>query len=134
MMRVAAACLWSLVLASGAHAAPSCDQATSQSALNECAGQAYKKSDAELNDVYKIVIVRLKDDGNVSRRLVAAQRSWVLFRDAECAFQSAGTEGGSAHLMAVNMCLDDQTRARTKTLRDYLKCKEGELSCPVPAQ
>jgi uncharacterized protein YecT (DUF1311 family) len=136
MMRIAFACLLSLalLLPSAAHAAPSCDQAANQAALDQCVGQAYKRSDAELNKVYTAVMGRLKDDQGLSRKLVAAQRAWVAFRDAECGFQAAATEGGSVHSMAVAMCLDDRTRARTNTLRAYLKCEEGTLDCPVPAQ
>ncbi|ANN76412.1 lysozyme inhibitor LprI family protein [Bordetella flabilis] len=133
-MRIAFSCLLFLAVASAAHAASSCEQAANQAALNQCVGQAYKDSDAELNKVYTTVMGRLKDDKALSRRLVAAQRAWVAFRDAECGFQTAGTEGGSAHSMAVAMCLDGQTRARTDTLRTYLECEEGSLNCPVPAQ
>jgi uncharacterized protein YecT (DUF1311 family) len=132
-MRIASACLLFLAVASAAHAAPSCDQAANQAALNQCVGQAYKNSDAELNKVYTTVKGRLKDDQALSRKLVAAQRAWVAFRDAECGFQTAGTEGGSVHPMAVAMCLDSQTRARTAALRAYLKCQEGDMACPVPA-
>jgi uncharacterized protein YecT (DUF1311 family) len=133
-MRIAMAGLLSLVLASAAHAASTCDQAANQAALNQCVGQAYKNSDAELNKVYTTVMGRLKDDQGLSRKLVAAQRAWVAFRDAECSFRAAGTEGGSANSMVVAMCLDDQTRARTDALRTYLKCAEGTLDCPVPAR
>ena len=121
-----------LLLMPAAHAASSCEQATTQSAMNECAGQAYKKSDAELNRVYKEVRAGLKDNKQMTDKLVKAQRAWVAFRDAECSFQGAKTTGGSVHSMVVSMCLDDVTRTRTQALEKHLTCEEGDLNCAVP--
>ena len=53
-------------------------------------GNAYKKADAELNVLYRQITARLKDDKATTELLVAAQRAWVAFRDAECAFSASG--------------------------------------------
>ena len=60
--------------------------------------------------------------------LVAAQRAWVAFRDAESAFSGSGVSGGTAHGMipANGKRIDD--------FKDYLKCQEGALDCPIPAK
>ena len=121
-----------LLLIPAAQAATSCEQANTQSAMNECAASAYKKSDAELNRVYKEVRAGLKDNKQMTDKLVKAQRAWVTFRDAECGFQAARTTGGSVHAMVVSMCLDDVTRTRTQALEKQLKCEEGDLSCAIP--
>lgn len=123
-----------LVLAAGAQAQViKCDQASTQTDMNLCADQAYRKSDADLNAAYKAVMARLKDSKDAATKMQAAQKAWLFFRDAECAFSSGGVTGGSAYPMVLSMCLDKLTQTRTKELRAYLKCEEGDMSCPVPA-
>jgi uncharacterized protein YecT (DUF1311 family) len=118
-----------------AHAAESCDTASSSQAdLNECYGNAYKKSNGELNSLYKRITVRLKDDAATTKLLVAAQKAWVAFRDAECNFSTSGSAQGSVYPMIQSICLDGLTSNRIDDLKSYLKCEEGDLSCPVPAR
>ncbi|SSW65643.1 lysozyme inhibitor LprI family protein [Achromobacter agilis] len=130
-----------LMQAAGAQAQPQpqlrpidCSKAATQTDMSMCADQAYRKSDADLNAAYKEVNARLKDDKTALTQFHAAQRAWLFFRDAECAFASAGTSGGSAYPMALSTCLDKLTQARTKELQAYLKCEEGDLTCPVPGK
>ncbi|WP_315134364.1 lysozyme inhibitor LprI family protein [Achromobacter marplatensis] len=142
-MRIVTALAAALVLAAGAHAQPQpqtqpqlikCGNASTQTDLNLCADQAYRKSDAELNAAYGTVTARLKDDQATLAKLQSAQKAWLFFRDAECAFSSGGTTGGSAYPMVLSQCLDKLTQTRTKELRAYLKCEEGDMSCPVPGK
>jgi len=140
-MRVALCCLLvalSLIggaTASVARAAGECDSpGLSQAELNECYGNAYKKADAELNILYGQITARLKDDKATAKLLVAAQRTWVAFRDAECNFSASGVSGGSAHGMILAICLDRLTGKRIDDFKNYLKCQEGALDCPVPAK
>jgi len=137
-MRVSTHLLFLIVLiASGTptNAAESCDTgSSSQADLNECYGNAYKKSDAELNSLYKQITVRLKDDAATTKLLVAAQKTWISFRDAECNFQTSGSAQGSVYPMTQAICLDGLTSRRIDDLKSYLKCEEGDLSCLVPAQ
>lgn len=100
--------------------------------MNECAGKALKKSDAELNAVYKEIEQRLKDDADTTKLLVTAQRNWVAFRDAECTFSDSRSAEGSVYPMIYAMCIDGLTQLRTKQLKVYLNCEEGDMSCPVP--
>ncbi len=124
-----------LLLASGAQAQVlKCDQSSTQTDMNLCADQAYRKSDADLNAAYQEATTRLKDDKDAATRLQAAQKAWLFFRDAECAFSAAGATGGSAYPMVLSTCLDALTQARTKQLRAYLKCEEGDMRCPVPGK
>ncbi len=124
-----------LLLAAGAQAQVlKCDQASTQTDMNLCADQAYRKSDADLNAAYKEVTERLKDSKAALTQLQTAQKAWLFFRDAECAFSSAGVTGGSAYPMVLSQCLDKLTQARTKELRAYLACEEGDTSCPVPRE
>jgi uncharacterized protein YecT (DUF1311 family) len=117
--------------ASPAYASPCADQ--TQRGLDACAGVARDKADAELNGVYKQIVARLKDDAGAAKRLVDAEKAWIAFRDAECAFSTVSTEGGTIHSMEVTLCEENLTLDRTRQLRRYLKCEEGDMSCPVPA-
>ena len=122
-------------IASVLQAAESCDApGLSQAELNECYGNAYKEADAELNVLYRQITARLKDDKATTELLVAAQRAWVAFRDAECALSASGVSGGTAHGMISAICLDKLTGKRIDAFKDYLKCQEGALDCPILAK
>ncbi|MGK9164662.1 DUF1311 domain-containing protein [Inquilinus limosus] len=104
----------------------------SQAGLNQCAGAAYKKADAALNATYRQIMARLKGNDAAAKALVAAQRAWIAYRDAECRFMASGVEGGSVQPMIVAQCLEQVTSQRTDDLEALLNCEEGDLSCPVP--
>lgn len=123
-----------LVGVSLAHSQQSCGDKTNQTDMNICAGQAYSKADRELNSVYKQIAGRLKDDAGTTKLLVAAQKAWIAFRDAECNFSSSTVQGGSAYPFISNSCLYDKTKSRIQDLKVYLKCTEGDMDCPVPAK
>ncbi|WP_244471548.1 lysozyme inhibitor LprI family protein [Methylobacterium sp. ARG-1] len=59
----------------------------------------------------------------------AAQKAWFSYRDATCALETMGREGGSAYPMKVSGCLKGLTDARTKVLKTYLACKPDDVSC-----
>jgi uncharacterized protein YecT (DUF1311 family) len=116
--------------------AENCGAAATQTGMNVCEDKNYRKADAELNSIYRQITDRLKSDDDLRptlEALVAAQRAWIAFRDAECAFVGSRTAGGSVNGAIVASCLAGVTGKRTKELRAYLKCKEGDLACPVPA-
>jgi uncharacterized protein YecT (DUF1311 family) len=129
--------LWALVfiLLSPASAAEKydCANPSNQAAINECASEIAKKSDTELNALYKQVEQRLKGDGETKARLVAAQRSWIAFRNAECKFMASGADGGSIYPMISDECFDGLTKKRIEDLKAYLNCPEGDSACPLPS-
>jgi uncharacterized protein YecT (DUF1311 family) len=94
---------------------------------------AFKAADGELNTLYKNIERRLKDDRDTTQSLIAAQRAWIAFRDAECKFRASGVQGGSAYPMIYSQCLADLTKSRAGDFKRLLACQEGDLSCPVPA-
>ncbi|HTH27634.1 MAG TPA: lysozyme inhibitor LprI family protein [Sphingobium sp.] len=116
-----------------AFAEQNCGDLTNQTDMNICAGKAYQKSDAELNKLYREIEGRLKDDADTKKLLVSAQKAWVAFRDAECNFSSSPVAGGTAYPLISSMCLDNLTKVRIESFQYYLKCPEGDMSCPVPA-
>ena len=107
-----------------------CDNASTQLALTECAAQSYQAVDDELNKAYQVLVGRLENTPASLEKLRAAQRKWIGFRDAECAFESSAVEGGSAQPMMRNLCLERLTKERTQRLREHASCQEGDLSCP----
>jgi uncharacterized protein YecT (DUF1311 family) len=115
-----------------AHAAVDCANASDQATMNQCAGQEYKAADKELNAVYQQITARLKDNAEGKKLLVNAQRAWIGFRDAECNFSASGVAGGSVYPLIYSNCMTSVTKVRTEALKQYLKCEEGDLSCPVP--
>ncbi|TCV93873.1 uncharacterized protein YecT (DUF1311 family) [Luteibacter rhizovicinus] len=114
--------------------ADDCASAMSQSAMNMCADQAYKKTDAELNTVYRQITSRLKDDKEKTKLLLVAQKNWLAFRDAECTFTTSASAQGSIYPMLVAQCRDGLTRRRIDDLKGYMTCEEGDMSCPVPSK
>lgn len=111
------------------------DAAKDQAALNACADAAFKQSDKKLNELYRQIEARLKDDADTKKLLVQAQRDWDKFRLAECGFKTAGAAGGSVVPMLTAQCMDSLAQSRVKDFEGYLKCgKDGDpMSCPVPA-
>lgn len=120
-----------LLFATTAHAVD-CADASNQGDMNQCADQEYKAADKELNTLYQQITQRLKGNPDASKLLVGAQRNWVAFRDAECKFSTSTVSGGSVYPMIYSMCLTGQTKVRVESFKQYLKCEEGDMSCPVP--
>ncbi|WP_248914008.1 lysozyme inhibitor LprI family protein [Pseudomonas moorei] len=108
-----------------------CDNAADQATMNQCAAQQHAAADKELNALYQQITTRLKANPDSKKLLVSAQRSWIAFRDAECKFSASGVEGGSVYPLVYGNCITALTKARVETFKTYLKCQEGDLSCPV---
>ncbi|MBA1365043.1 lysozyme inhibitor LprI family protein [Burkholderia gladioli] len=122
------ACALLLASSSVFAAQPGCmDKATTQAAMNACAAGAYKQSDAALNSTYRALVAKLGEPGKT--RLKEAQRRWLAWRDAQCAFEASSVDGGSAAPMLTSQCLDQLTQAQTKLLDSHLHCQEGDISC-----
>ncbi|WP_260579443.1 lysozyme inhibitor LprI family protein [Vreelandella populi] len=125
--------LWAgvgLLISSGfVSANDECDSPKTQMEMTQCSAQTYQAADDELNGVYQALVRRLANNALSLEKLRAAQRKWVGFRDAECAFESSAVEGGSAQPMVRNGCLEALTKARTQRLQQHASCEEGDLSC-----
>ncbi len=108
-----------------------CDDPQTQSDMNYCAKYHFDKADGELNDVYGRLKSGYAKYADAKSALVAAQRAWVSFRDAECQQDEVAVDGGSAAAMIILDCKARLTNARTEQLQDRLLCKEGDLACVV---
>jgi uncharacterized protein YecT (DUF1311 family) len=102
---------------------PDCKDPQDQMTMTFCAGKDFQKADTELNDAW----VKFKADAEDSDKatdsheysdaLLASQRAWIAFRDAECDWQGFAAHGGSMEPMLVEICLAKLTRDRIKQLQ-----------------
>jgi uncharacterized protein YecT (DUF1311 family) len=88
----------------------------------------YQRADAELNAVYGELIAKLAD-AKEQTLLQEAERAWILYRDTECAFETAGTREGTIHPIEVSHCLTAKTRAHTAELHEQRHCPDGDPTC-----
>ena len=103
-----------------------------QSDANRQAGGDLARADAGMNAQYRAAMLRMKQRDVVPERdprwhqppgpnhqnaLLASQRAWLVFRDAECVIEGYAFRGGSAQGMAVAQCKAALTRARIAQLR-----------------
>jgi len=126
------ACLAVLAMAPVAKA-QECDRNDdSQQMMTICAGADLATADAKLNTTYQSVLGEADDKGKTL--LKTAQRAWVAFRDAECAYSTQASEGGSIHPMEVSQCLTKLTETRTKQLTTATTCSDGDVNCTSPGE
>lgn len=114
--------------ASGQTEAPiSCTNPRNTLEINECAMREYKARDLELNEAYRALSTSLKPDSGgdttdyaaVKAQLVAAQRAWVSFRDADCNALRKFYEQGTIRTAMHYGCLIERTVQRTKELKAW---------------
>jgi uncharacterized protein YecT (DUF1311 family) len=104
--------------------APDCANQIDQNTMTRCAGIDFDKADAELNRIWPGLKKDAQDAdaeafegmGGYLDALLASQRAWLAYRDAECALQGFEARGGSMEPMLVNACLAEKTTARIKEL------------------
>lgn len=102
--------------------------AQTQSAMNAAAARDAGTADRKLNARYQATMAKLSSPSRLLLR--DAQRSWIGFRDRQCAFESSGVKGGSAYPMVLSACTKRLTEERTRQLTMIGQCQEGDLSCP----
>ena len=106
--------------------------AQTQAEMNDQACNAYKNADAEMNSAYQRILREYKNDTLFVRKMRAAQRAWVLYRDAdlESVYPAADPrfEYGSVYPMCRCTVLTEITKRRTNELRRWVKGEpEGEV-------
>jgi uncharacterized protein YecT (DUF1311 family) len=86
--------------------------------INSCAESEFKAADADLNRYYRAAITRLRgeEEGKAAEGLVAAQRAWIKYRDAECGAVYDDWSGGSIRNVMALGCQTRLTRLRTYTI------------------
>lgn len=113
------------LLASAQEPSLDCRDPQTQQDMNQCAARDFELADRALNEVWPQVLAYVRgqdegvDDGRASSesRLLAAQRAWIVFRDAHCTVDSYAMRGGSAEPLLYEGCRARITEARTAQLR-----------------
>lgn len=97
--------------------------------MNAEACNRYRKSDAELNRVYNRILSEYANDRSFIRKLRAAQRAWVVFRDAHIAsLWPAPGAYGSANPVCRCAILEEMTAGRMKALKQWIDgAEEGNV-------
>ena len=102
---------------------PDCSASQDQNTMTACARIDYEKADAALNDIWPKLKTDAEDSDKGSDKheyadaLLASQRAWITFRDAECTWQGFEAHGGSLEPMLVAGCMAKLTRDRIKQLQ-----------------
>lgn len=132
MKKIFSASVLAALLAGHPASAQDCNEPTTQVEMNLCAGKQAATADAELNAVYKDIMSRLDDRPEAKKALRDAQRAWIRFRDAECAFRTVDSRTGSIYPTLLANCTADITQSRADALKSLTECEEGDISCPLP--
>jgi uncharacterized protein YecT (DUF1311 family) len=96
-----------------------CNNAQTQTVINQCARLSYQNADKKLNQAYQQLLPTL--ERYRKQRLIAAQQVWIKFRDTNCEFERSEYEGGSIAPTIYFGCLENATKLRTQQLQEYLK-------------
>jgi uncharacterized protein YecT (DUF1311 family) len=87
----------------------------------ECLSKAKVSSDAELNSLYQEIRKRL--EGDDANRLIATEKLWIQYRDANCEAERALYGLGTGAWPAYLGCIEAMTRERTTELRITYRVK-----------
>jgi len=100
---------------------PSCTDSLNEQALLLCRKKAFAATTSLLTtDIEKLKRRFRQDEPERLRLLVAAQKAWANYRDAECHMQTFESRGGSAFRIYELDCLTNLSRARLETIRQLL--------------
>lgn len=91
-------------------AALSCADPATQTQATACAVAAWQASDAQLTRLYH----QLPRTPN----LVASERAWITYRDAECRYEHLATPEGGMYPMETAACMAAMIKDRIRLLRD----------------
>jgi uncharacterized protein YecT (DUF1311 family) len=82
--------------------------------MRECISEEHARQDTLLNEAYRDLMRRLGTEGQTDLR--NAQRAWIAFREAECAYRGSG-ETGTIGPVIIDSCWLGFTTERAATLR-----------------
>jgi uncharacterized protein YecT (DUF1311 family) len=121
---------WTLLLAA---AASNCGAKDNQAAMNMCQAEVAARADRDMNRLWQQVYpVMQREDRDYDRpkmgdsepgfaaALLASQRAWLAFRDAQCRSESYEWRGGTMQPFRESQCLTDLTLTRIRQLRATL--------------
>ena len=102
-----------------------------------CAIEADKDVDTLLNTLYRKIVAKLKQteepDHDVKereellKRLVASERAWIAYREAECSHASAAMLGGSGEGTMLAQCKLSMRRDRVNNLLRFYEIRFPDI-------
>lgn len=100
--------------------------------LNEKACAAYKKADTQMNKIYRRILSENGADKLFVQKMRAAQRAWIVFRDAhlEAMYPAADKRAayGTVNPMCQCMELEKLTDERVRVLQQWVSgIEEGDV-------
>lgn len=106
-----------------------CSSATDEVEMYQCFKHQLKKADITLNQSYKALIARYKENGAPQAQeikpqdsyLKEAQIAWIKFRDESCDFETYESITGSGFGTIYTACLLEKTQERVKYLQWYIE-------------
>ena len=108
--------------------APDCIAPITQTAMSRCAYEDFLAANGAQAAVLQGLAQGLAAPDR--QRLRAAQKAWIAWRTAQCAFETGGSSGGTAREMARWSCTAMLTRDHTVALAKLANCREGNIACP----
>jgi uncharacterized protein YecT (DUF1311 family) len=112
----------------------SCGNLHTQSEMNDCAATEAKKADTILNATYRQLLSKVRENKTATERVVAAERAWIVFRDAELAAEWPVPDGenpntlyGSVHPLCYYNEFAAMTWERVKALKELMRHEEGDV-------
>ena len=118
-----------------------CGNLSTQVEMNDCAAAEAHKADVALNVAYRELLGKVKENKTATERVVAAEKAWVVFRDAELAAEWPVGKGenpnllyGSVHPLCYYNELARMTWERVKTLKDLMSYQDGDVCSSGLAQ
>ena len=110
------------------------DKATTQMAINACAGDEARRADAELNHMYSQLLLKAEKDPVATAKIKAAERLWIAYRDAyiEAMYPAEDKQAayGTMYSMEVNLLTAKMTRQHETALKELLRQQEGDEGNP----
>ena len=96
-----------------------CPEATTTVEMQACLKKRYEGADKALNRVYRQLVAKLEP--RRKEKLRAAQRLWILFRDASAEFEASEAEEGSMYPILHVATQVIKTEQRVDELGELLK-------------
>lgn len=99
--------------------------ANTQHEMHVCANEEAQRVDDKLNQVYKLLLSKVRSNATATAKIRAAQKAWITYRnayiDAMYPAKDKQAEYGSIFPMEVDLLGAKLTRQQIDALRDLLK-------------
>lgn len=95
-------------------------EAQTTAGMAQCMWAEHAAWDAVLNALWSEIAPRARADSTYDE-LLAAQRAWIVWREAECAYEHARWGQGSMRLLAAPACQSALTADRVRSLRSWTR-------------